>query len=441
MSFKEETEFNMLTSKGNGYSKHKDHIYKSTSNVDVLKTAAIYGANASGKSNLINAIEYLRDLVIEEPYENLVPTSKRFKLDNNYKNSPTSFRIEYLYQDTHFDYGIEISKGKITEEWLYLIENIKGEKEKLLFKKENNKVVFGEYFNKKDISYLEQFIEKELTDDRTVLNAAYNRIDNNKIIDKIYSAFTKLIIITPYSHNSQYISELLSRSKPKKFAEDILIKAQTGIEGLKIEDMSADKFFSYEDEDFKDTLIEKISLEAESTKTDIESINALFKTDGMVHGFSKKNDDYIVSILKTKHFSSDNLFELTEESDGTNRLFELTPAFDSLINGSDFVFIVDELERSMHPILAKELVRLFSQSKTSSNQLIFTTHESHLLDFEIFRQDEIWFTEKKIDGSTEFYPLSKFKPREDKDIRKGYLQGRYGGIPFLGDFSKLQTLD
>ena len=92
----------------------------------------------------------------------------------------------------------------------------------------------------------------------------------------------------------------------------------------------------------------------------------------------------------------------------------------------------------MHPILAKKLLKLYVNNSVSKSQLIFTTHESHLLDFELLRQDEIWFTEKKIDGSSTFYPLSDFKPREDKNVRLGYLEGRYGGIPFLGDFSKLK---
>ena len=163
------------------------------------------------------------------------------------------------------------------------------------------------------------------------------------------------------------------------------------------------------------------------SKKDIDLINVL----------KKKGDKYYISILKTKHFNSDELFDLYEESDGTNRLYELSPAFEQLIHESDIVYIIDELERSMHPLLAKELLKLFSSSKTTKSQLIFTTHESHLLDDSLLRRDEIWFTEKKSDGSTKLYPLSDFNPRGDKVLERGYLQGRYGGIPFLGDFSKL----
>ena len=107
------------------------------------------------------------------------------------------------------------------------------------------------------------------------------------------------------------------------------------------------------------------------------------------------------------------------------------------MSDKEIIYIVDELERSLHPILAKQLLKLYSENSKSNSQLIFTTHESHLLDDELLRRDEIWFTEKKADGSSEFYPLSNFNPRGDKVLERGYLQGRYGGIPFLGDFSKL----
>lgn len=439
MSFKEETEFNMLTSKGKGYQKHMNHVYKSPSNVDILKTAAIYGANSSGKSNLIKAIAYLKNLVVDDNSEEiLMPISKRFRIDKEYKNLPTSFRIEYIFKNIHFDYGIEISKGKISEEWLYCIKDVKKENESLLFKRKGSQVTFGDYFKKNEIAYLKKFLEKELFDTQSVLSASFKRIENNDTIDNIYKAFKNLIIVLPDSANSIYTASIIDGQKPTRFAEDILKNAQTGIEKLVVHEMDADNFFSYDDDDFKNHLIDKLKENAEKEDASIDDIRVLFALDSnTVYSFSKSKDKYIVSFLKTQHFSSNELFELEEESDGTNRLFELAPAFDHLINDKDLVFLIDELERSLHPILAKELMRLFSKSNTSSSQLIFTTHESHLLDLDLFRQDEIWFSEKKLDGSSVFYPLSKFKPREDKDIRKGYLQGRYGGIPFLGDFTKI----
>lgn len=432
----------MLTGKGNGYMKHENHVHKSTSGVNILKTAALYGANASGKSNLIKAIEYLKDLVVyTEPNENLIPISKRFRLDKEYKELPTTFRIECVYKDIHFDYAIEIHKGKITEEWLYKINSIKKNQEELLFNRKNNIINFGTYFSDESISYLKQFLNKELKSNQTVLNASYNRVENNTILNLINEAFSKLKIISPDSVDLNYAASILTGQISHNFASEILNNAKTGVDKLIIKEISADTFFSYEEDDFKNELIEKLE-EGIASEEELSEDNLVitFFRKNESHTLKKNKENYFVTLLKTRHYLSDEPFEFSEESDGTNRLFELSPVFDQLINGDNAVFIIDELERSMHPILVKELIKIFSTKNTKNNQLIFTTHESQLLDFDLFRQDEIWFAEKKNNGSTEFYPLSKFKPREDKDIRKGYLQGRYGGIPFLGDFSKLETI-
>ncbi|MBA6156125.1 ATP-binding protein [Tenacibaculum sp. S7007] len=442
MSFKEETEFNMLTGKGNGYMKHENHVHKSTSGVNILKTAALYGANASGKSNLIKAIEYLKDLVIyTEPNENLIPISKRFRLDKEYKELPTTFRIECVYKDIHFDYAVEIHKGKITEEWLYKINSIKKNQEELLFNRKGENINFGTSFSEKSISYIKEFLNNELKSNQTVLNASHNRVKNNNLLNIINEAFSEINIIRPDSIDLGYAASILTGKISHNFASEILNNAETGVEKLEIKEISADTFFSYEEEDFKNDLIERLEEGiASEDYFNEEDVIVTFSRRNEYHAFKKHKGNYFVSLLKTKHYLSDELFDFNEESDGTNRLFELSPIFDQLINNDNAVFIIDELERSMHPILVKELIKLFSTKITKNNQLIFTTHESQLLDFELFRQDEIWFAEKKKNGSTEFYPLSKFKPREDKDIRKGYLQGRYGGIPFLGDFSKLETI-
>ena len=153
----------------------------------------------------------------------------------------------------------------------------------------------------------------------------------------------------------------------------------------------------------------------------------------------KENDTIWAKTLKVEH-SSGNLsafFNLEEESDGTVRLLDFVPAFKNLIY-SEKVYIVDEIERSIHPLLIKELIKKFSLDKKTRGQLIFTTHESNLLDQEIFRQDEIWFVEKDLNGSTDLYSLSDFKEHKTIDIRKGYLSGRYGSIPFLGNLEDLK---
>ncbi|MDQ7033693.1 MAG: AAA family ATPase [Anaerolineae bacterium] len=122
--------------------------------------------------------------------------------------------------------------------------------------------------------------------------------------------------------------------------------------------------------------------------------------------------------------------EVSEESDGTQRLFDIIPGLMDLIDGEK-VFIIDELDRSLHPHLTRNILELFLKGKNNRSQLIVTTHEASLLNLDLLRRDEIWFIEKDRNGKSSAYSLEDFTPRKDKDIRKGYLLGRYGSIPFL----------
>ena len=160
----------------------------------------------------------------------------------------------------------------------------------------------------------------------------------------------------------------------------------------------------------------------------------------------KKNDhgDLTAEKIITKHLnengSNDIIFEFEEESDGTKRLFDLIPIIMSVKFGVFLskTFLVDEIDRSLHPELTRKLLETFLNSNDSSqNQLILTTHESSLLDLNLLRRDEIWFVEKKKDSSSHLYSLEEFKPRFDTEIRKAYLQGRYGAIPFISDANQL----
>lgn len=435
MSFKEETEFNMLPSKGNGSRSLTNHIKKTSSGIEVLKTAAIYGANAAGKSNLIKAIAFLKSIVVDD-VELLIPQGKRFRLDKEYLEKSTTFRVEYEYQNIHFDFAVEILKGKIIEEWLYVIDSISKSKEIFLYSRKDKEIVFGDYFTIKDVEFVSKLLKKQLKDTQTVLNACFGNFDDTPILDTIFKSFVNTHTIFPNSINIDYTKSVLLGQRKLDFANKILNESNTGIENIVLKKIKANDFFGLDDEELKHNFIDKLeNLIDKSSSTDKK--NALvFLYRNEYYSLIKEDYDYFVFMLSTKHTNSDLVFDFNEESDGTNRLFELTPAFEELMYKDDIVYIIDELERSMHPLLAKELLRMYSLNSTSKSQLIFTTHESHLLDDELLRRDEIWFTEKKSDGSTEFYPLSNFNPRGDKVLERGYLEGRYGGIPFLGDFSK-----
>lgn len=436
MSFKDETEFNMLKGKGNGSQQLPEHVIKTKSGINVLKTAAIYGANAAGKSNLVRAIAFLKSIVMNE-VPILIPQKKRFRLQE-YLEKPTTFRIEFEFNEIHFDYAVEIIKGKIVEEWLYLINSVSKSNEELLFKRINNDVTFGSYFKEdEELVFAKMFLKKELKSNTTVLNNCHELFNENKILDKVLVAFSNIQIVFPKSINNEFTQNLLLGKKNINFTEKLLLNTKTGIKKIVLRPIEIDKFFGIDDKAIQEQLVDQLENLLESDINIKLSHAMVFKYRNKNFSLGKLDNGYFVYDLCTTQEFSNFTFDFDELSDGTNRLFELSPAFEDLIYGNEVVYVIDELERSMHPLLAKELLKMYSLNSTTKSQLIFTTHESHLLDDELLRRDEIWFTEKKSDGSTEFYPLSNFNPRGDKVLERGYLQGRYGGIPFLGDFSKL----
>ena len=222
----------------------------------------------------------------------------------------------------------------------------------------------------------------------------------------------------------------------KEFANKILCAFDVGIHDLSTEKVPLKDFFGQDD--LQD--LEKLSKELKDNQS-------------LIYGLLSDKGEEVVAVfedgqpcakrLVLNHQSENEKqvkFYLNEESDGTNRLLDYIPAFHALMS-RDRVYIIDEIERSIHPLLIKELITKFSLDPTTKGQLIFTTHESNLLDQDILRQDEIWFVEKDKFGYSDIYPLSEFKEHHTKDIKKGYLNGRYGAIPFLGNLKDLKWTD
>ncbi|WP_026109925.1 ATP/GTP-binding protein [Flavobacterium sp. WG21] len=265
MSFKDETEFNMLPAKGNGSRQLTNHIKKTKSGVEVLKTAAIYGANAAGKSNLIKAIEFLKELITDEYYTPSVTPSQRFRLDNSYKSKPSTFRIECDYNNIHYDYAIELKKGKITQEWLYVINSVKKTTETLIFERKNNVVNFGEFkmLKKNNLAYIKEFLKNELDDNVPVLKLLRHRVEGTNLFDDIYLSFLLMRIVDPESKSFEFMQSLSTNKKSREFVEGLLSNSNTGIEKIKVEEIDIDNFFSYEDSDQKERLIDALENEIE----------------------------------------------------------------------------------------------------------------------------------------------------------------------------------
>jgi hypothetical protein len=427
------------------YKRHENHLidYKGQS---VLRTATIYGTNGSGKTNLLLALQYLHKLIVRgtrDISEKLnVPT---FKL-SNCKNLPTKFEIDFLSENKRYNYKIELLDNIIIKEELYQIINnteIIIFKRKFDGKKTNLTIAPNRDKNTKE-KLREEIYAEELRENQLFLKECQNK----KIIDA-YPAFNwfkdklKFIsvdyLISTSNPDTNYqtrglASTFLSDEDFFRSSKEIIKQAKVGIVDINLVE------FSLDDLKTKGIVIPQF-LESELINKLEVGLDIIH--EGELYSSYKKNNDIRFVKISTIHENSlgqEIEFKFSEESKGVQRLFELLPALYKSIHDGE-VFIVDEIEYSFHPVLLKEIISLYLNTKPdNSGQLIFSTHESHLLDLALFRQDEIWFCEKDKDGSTKLYSLSEFKPRFDKDIRKGYLEGQFSFIPFLGDAAKLLEL-
>lgn len=430
LSFDEEKEFNMLAG---SFKTHKKHIYKA-GKVDVLKATAIYGANGAGKSNLIKAIEFLQDAVEAGGIFKSV-NDKKFKLNKLNESKPVSFELEFSIDKTIFAYGVSFNNSIVTEEWLY--ESGVSTDDKLIFERKSlktgkHRINIAEKFRKtqKQRLLIELMEENLLKPNELFLGKSEElKID---IISAVKNKIDKeIVVIHPGAKFHSLVPPLTTSKRFKAFANELLTTFDTGVRELGVETIDFEKFFGDDDDEFKKEVLEII----ESGST----VSVDTKVGGVI--VTKEKGKLVVKKVVAQHIDSDSKivsFDLNEESDGTQRLLDFIPAFDGMLN-ERVTFIIDEIDQSLHPALLKALVRKIMADDQTKGQLIFTTHESNLLDLDIFRQDEIWFVEKdKRSNASQLYSLSEFKPRYDLDIRKGYLKGRFGAIPFLAHLEDLK---
>lgn len=428
LSFNEEAVFSLLPGR---MQKHVDHIVPGGKHgIDVLRAALIYGANASGKSNLVKAMAFARNFIVKGTRPKQVIPVEPFRLDQARLSQPSRFEFEFIVGQHAYAYGFAVSRQRVHEEWLY---SLTIDDEQTLFARETDvegktRATFGNLAarNKDERQFLDFVAQATRPNQLILTTAAESNVD---AFEDAYEWFRKtLTIVFPYSWAPGI---QIGVHKDQKFAQELtsfLRAMDTGIHEVCIK--SVDK------SELPNSLLEEITEdfgETDPIPSEDESLENLIG----VHGprgeryllQRSERGDWEVNALVTRHQGATEPvdFSLVEESDGTQRLFDLFP----IIYGTEErVFVIDELERSLHPNLVTRFIRLFLQK--SSNQLIVTTHESTLLDLELLRRDEIWFVEKSPGGASTLYSLESFKPRHDLDIRKGYLHGRFGAIPVFG---------
>src|SRR6056297_288931 len=430
LSFKERSTFSMVASREKQHATRVPRIneYK----MNLLPVAAIYGGNASGKTNLFKALSFAKNLVVRgtQP-ESHIPVEP-FRLDPACLKAPTRLCFELFLENRCYEFGFKVTSEKVVEEWLV---EIRKTTEKELYHRHGNRMRFAPELKKKQFL---QFAFQGTRDNQLFLtNAVHQKVETFK---PIYDWFRdKLVLIAPDSRFGQ-LEIVLQKDHPlSQLMSKTLSHLDTGIARL------GDEYIELENL----PMPEKLQQQLMGDLSEGERVDFRIEPDQDRFLITKKDGRIKARKLVSYHSNTQGeeiRFEITHESDGTRRAIDLLPAFLDLIGGTDRVYAIDELDRSLHTLLSQSLLNgyLGSVDQDSRAQLLFTTHDVLLMDQKIFRRDEMWVTERDPMGCASLIAFSDFKHiRSDKDIRKSYLQGRIGGIPriLLSDLSNQRITD
>lgn len=381
LSFKDETILDMTAI--NAYKEHEDNLISNVTKEKFIRVAAIYGANASGKSNLYLAM-YLFQRIIVESLNNIDDGADAaiekyyvpFSFENNKENS--EFQIVEILGNFEYRYGFEYNEKCIVTEWLYR-KNLKTNRSSTIFERTTNQVEFGASVRKECDVYKEQIPAE------TLVLSFFNKLKmNTDIFKMVYLAIMgTLVVPTDFCEDTRilkkYLPKIIEHEKDKLL--QFLMAIDTGIKDIECDD----------------------------SEKEIEFITFHRGRDG---------EEYPLNLL--------------DESEGTIKSIMLFIYARSAILYNRSMF-VDELNIKLHPLLLKFIIDLFYDEKSTA-QLIYTTHDTTLMDKKFFRRDQIWFVQKDEYGYSQLSSLSDFKVRSDASFEKDYLAGVYGGIPLLKEF-------
>lgn len=427
-SFKEEVEFNTFpSSKSHNHESHKVACGFATA----LRLSAIYGANGAGKSALIESIHFLKTLVKDGNLNGLPRDGLKFQFDVAYQAQPTAIAVEFYKDGVVYYYHIEFESAKILFEELLLSKKTT---DIWIFKRIDNKIEINEAeVGKKVTPEFIDALSRLVRPEMSLLSFLGKSYPEEFVkITSAYHWFVKELQILLPNAFAKYIPHLLD-TKPdfQHMASQLLPKMNTGITRLEVK-----KETIQEDSVKPDSELSRLILKAKEFPGMPFPIRSVL---GEVANVVFENDVAVKKTLIPIHKCSTGKemeLPLVLESDGTKRLIEYMPLLYSTTYENS-VYIVDEIERSMHPVMIKQLMKDLSASDKAKGQLIFTTHESGLLDQDIFRPDEIWFAQKDVEQATQLYSLSDFNIHRTANIENGYLNGRYGGIPFMSNLEAL----
>lgn len=376
----------------------------------LLSSTAMYGANAAGKSNFIEALMFMKQFILSSSQDHLkgdLINVTPFKYDDIKCDEPSEFEITFIKDRVRYQYGFSVTPQRVTGEWLFAYPE--GQPQRWFERsydsdKDEDQWYFGPKLRGKKKTW------QSLTRKNALFLSTATQL-NSEQLETIYDWFKdRLHIFNTESYSNGFTVEQCQNEQMKQKIVDFMNAADFSISGVTVTE-------------------EKLTMD--------------FLPDDMPESLKKK----VFEDLKGKKLvdiklmhpspcgSKEIPIDLKDESAGTQKFFAYAgPLLDILSDGS--TLFVDELNSSLHPLMIKFLVNLFHDNSKNNAQLVFTTHDTSILDNEVLRRDQVWFFEKNNeDNSTQLYPLSDFKPRQNEALGKNYLQGKYGAIPFFGGFA------
>lgn len=429
ISFKDIVTFSMVASDINSQDTELDenNVFSVNEELKLLKTTAIYGANASGKSNLAKAFSFMRNFVINSSKEMQITdfiNVEHFRLSTDTEDKPSFFQATFYLNKKTYKYGFKVSQDKVVEEWLFFQNKIK---EYQLFQRNGNNNKFK--INRK--SFQEGLDLEEKTKHNSLFISVVAQF-NGKISAEIIKWFANSQVISGSgTHDDLYkkytLLKLFESPLIKKDSINLIKDLDLSIQDIDItkEKLSLENLPSSIPDELKTMILRSSSGEFSSIQTSHEKYNE----NGEIIGFEK--------------------FDLEKnESEGTKKLFYFSALLLTALRYNQ-VLIIDELDARLHPIITHKIIELFNSKKYNpkSAQLIFMTHDTNLLNPNLFgsrllRRDQIWFTEKNQRGATDLYSLAEYDDiAEDDQLEADYIRGRYGAIPFIGNFKNLLSND
>ncbi len=428
MSFKNRVCFSMVASQEHQHKERVPEVNKY--HMRVLPIATIYGGNASGKTNFFKALSFAKGLVVKGTQPDSLISCEPFRLDRNVEK-PSHFSFELLIEENVYEYSFAVTRKAVLEEKLV---QIKSSSEKVLYHRHEGKPNFDSSLQK------DQFLEFAFQGTRDnqlfLTNSVSQKVENFRPIYNWFKDTLKLI--APDSRFGLFEQFLDEENSLYATMNEMLPQLDTGIVRLGGEKIPFDNMPI--PESLKTKLQEEVK-EGMTVRLMNEPMNERF-------AITRKHGELIAKKLFTYHPKSDGTevkFEMRQESDGSQRIIDLLPEFlDISTAGSKKVYVIDELDRSLHTHLTRRLIEgyLATCCSQSRAQLLMTTHDVLLMDQQLLRRDEMWVAERDASGISNLFSFSEFKDvRYDKDIRKSYLQGRLGGVPrLLFDYHFMSSL-